>query len=832
MKLTPRLNSTTNTGLRRYVPVVLLLTFLSALALGARQVVIVRMGKQPDGSFIVSTQQRIEPGSLAFAGRPIDMALSPDGMTLAVLSHRRVLLISSKGTLSLNLARPAGYRGVAWAPDGERVFVSTATGAVQEISKRTGAWRADRQFEIRRPGTRGNPRPGGIAITADGSTLFVAAMDRNAIVQIDIASGKWIREYKTQNLPFEVKLTRDEKDLVVTNWGGRQVEDKDDTGMTGNAVIVVDPRGAAASGTVSFIQRATEKQTIVKVGLHPTAIEFDGGRAYVTNAADDTLSEIDLATHRVIRTLTMRWGSMALLGSMPCALAIRNHIAYICNGGDNALCVMDLTKGVVLGYRPAGYFPVSVSLNRTGTKAYVLNTKGNGSVQRTQRGLPGNAHDFQGTVTVIDLKSDLVEATASAAQNNGWNRDRTALNPPLAVYRGAIRHVLYIIKENRTYDEIFGDMKEGNGDLTLCDLGESVTPNHHAIARQFALLDNAYVTGTNSADGHQWCTQALANDYIEHFYTGYRTYPNSGDCAMAVSGAGCLWDAALKTKRVSFRDYGEYCDGRLSEFSHKDATWTDLWKDRQSGKNRIKSHATTRLDSLRPYVNPRLCYWPLTMSDQERADIFIDEYNHFSKRHVVPTLMILTLPCDHTEGRNPGFPKPQSMVADNDLALGRVVEAVSKSPEWKSTCIFVIEDDAQFGPDHVDGHRTACFVISPYTRHKFVDHEMCSTLSVLHSLELMLGISPMNRFDALTPPMIDCFTDTPNFESYSLEKNQIALDDMNPPMKGLAGKELELTKRSMALDWSGPDRADPEALNRILWSCLHTDKSPYPTFAY
>ena len=373
---------------------------------------------------------------------------------------------------------------------------------------------------------------------------------------------------------------------------------------------------------------------------------------------------------------------------MPCALVVSDGVAYVCNGGDNAICEIDLARGRVRGFRPAGYYPVAIAFDRSGTKAYVLNTKGNGSVRRVLAGRPGSARDFQGTVSLVDLSTDIKAATQRVAANNGWDRDRNALRPSLAVYQGAIQHVLYIIKENRTYDEVLGDMPQGNGNPRLCYLGERLTPNQHALARQFTLFDNAYVSGTNSADGHQWCTQALANDYLEHFYTGYRTYPFDGTDGMAISSGGCLWDAALKKGR-SFRDYGEFCDAKLATFTPAVKTWLDVWKDRVSGKNLIETHSGTRIAGLRPYINRRVLCWPLLQSDQERADLFIAEYSKFSRAGKVPNLMILTLPCDHTVGRSPDYPKPQCMVADNDLAVGRVVEAVSKSPQWKNTCIFV-----------------------------------------------------------------------------------------------------------------------------------------------
>jgi hypothetical protein len=512
---------------------------------------------------------------------------------------------------------------------------------------------------------------------------------------------------------------------------------------------------------------------------------------------------------------------------MPCALAVNSSTLYVCNGGDNALCEVDLNTDKVRGFRPAGYWPIGVALSQDGKVAYVVNTKGNGSTRATVNGKPGNAHEFQGTVSVVDLAADLPAATQRVAADNGWNRDRKALKPDLAVYTGAIEHVLYIIKENRTYDQVLGDLPQGNGDPKLCDLGRKVTPNAHALVEQFTLFDNAYVTGTNSADGHAWCTQSIANDYLEHFYTGYRTYPDDADCGMAVSEAGFLWDAALK-KGKTLRDYGEAADDELAVFTPTVKSWLEVWKDRESGRHRINTQVNTRINALRPYLHPNVVYWPLLQSDQERADLFIGEYKRYSREDRVPNLMILTLPCDHTEGRDPNYPKPQSMVADNDLALGRVVEAVSHSPQWKHTCIFVIEDDAQSGYDHVDGHRTVFMAFSPFVKRKFVDHSMYNTCSMLRSIELMLGIDPMNRFDALTPPLAACFQETPDYTPYTVHANQIALDDMNPPAATQTGKDLYWTKRSLALDWSAPDRADPATLNHILWHTMHGVNTPYP----
>ena len=793
-----------------------------------------RVGRQTDGSFVVSTLQRVEPGAIAFGGRPIDMALHPSGAFMAVLNQRGVLLVAPEGVIPgsnvpLGDNKGAGFRGAVWSPNGTRLFVSVAEGYVQEFGLLGRQLVRGQIIPVRSPTARGNVRPGGMAITRDGQRLFVAECNRNVVAEIDISANRWIREYPVQNLPFTVRLSEDERTLIVSNWGGREATEDDERAGSGSAVVVVDPRGASASGTVCLIRRGSGETARLTVGLHPTAIAVQGGSAYVTNAASDSLTEIDINAQAVVRTIPLHWRNMRLFGSMPCALVVRDTTAYVCNGGDNAVCEVDLARGKVRGFRPAGYYPLAIALDPRGGRAFVLNTKGNGSVRPTRRSRPGAAAaDFQGTVSVVDLNADLNAATQRVADNNGWYRSRANLRPPLAVYRGAIKHVLYIIKENRSYDEILGDMPQGNGDPRLCYLGGRVTPNHHYLAGQFTLFDNAYVSGTNSADGHQWCTQALANDYIEHFFTGYRTYPFDGTDGMAISSGGCLWDAALRKGRT-VRDYGEFCDAKLASFSPPVKTWLEVWRDRASGKNRIESHAGTRIASIRPYINRRVLCWPLLQSDQERADIFIAEYNKLSQANRVPNLTFLTLPCDHTVLRDPDYPKPQCMVADNDLALGRVVEAVSKSPQWADTCIFVIEDDAQFGLDHVDGHRTVCFALSPYTRRAFVDHEMCNTVSLIRSIELMLGLDPMNRFDALTPPLADCFMDTPNVTVYNAIPNMIPLDDMNLPANKQVGMERRMTERSVALDWSAPDRADAKTVSRILWHTIRGVAAPYPS---
>jgi DNA-binding beta-propeller fold protein YncE len=814
--------------------IVILLGFfaLVALAFGMTRRSSVWMGRQDDGSFLVASGQRIEGGSIAFDGRPIDLALHPQEDVFAVLNKSSVFLATTAGVregtgVLLGGETSAGFRGLAWSPDGTQLYASTDQGYVQTLTYKNGKLTRGKQVTIQPDGARGNPVPGGMAIARDGKRLFVAAANRNAIAEIDLNSLRFLREYPVENLPYEPRLSDDERTLVVSNWGGRRPKPGDRTAKTQDLDIVVDDRGAPASGTVSLIDLTTGATKHIDVGIHPTAIVVARRRALVANAMSDSVSEIDLDAAKVARTIPLRWGSLRVLGGMPNALALRGSTLFAADGGDNALAEIDLTSGQVKGFRHAGFFPVAVALARDRKTAIVLNTKGNGSVSRTTLGKPGNAHDFQGTVTVVDLSADLARETSLVARNNRWQVNPG--RPRLDVYNGAIRHVLYIIKENRTYDEVFGDITSGNGDPNLCSLGERIMPNHRKIAREFTLFDNGYVSGTNSADGHAWSTQCLANDYLEHFYVGYsRTYPDDGDCAMSISTGGALWDAALRKGRT-VRVWGEFCDDKLATYDPMPRDWFEVWEDRKKGTHRFKFTAGTTVASLKPLINREVHYWPLFQSDQFRADVFIREYAEFSRQDRVPNLMIMSLPCDHTEGTDPKYPTPRAMMADNDLALGRVVEVVSKSPQWKETCIFVVEDDAQSGPDHVDGHRTVFMAISPYNCRKTVDSSFYTQTNMIRSIELMLGLDPMNKFDAVAEPMIACFQDKLDLTSFRAVPNNLPLDERNPSGAAMNAADRYWLEKTRSLDWSHLDAPDPYWLNRITWYSLFKGTREYPS---
>jgi hypothetical protein len=818
-----------------------LLTVLLLFQTQSRGVPDRKLGELRDNTYRVSSGQDVERGKVFFEGRPADFALHPDADLLAVQTTREVFLCSPKGVVArtkIGLPKEIGCgfrgmlwtkdrRGANWTPKGMRFVVSTDQGYLQEylyedleLFPKEKIWLVPEK----------HPRqvwPGGMCLTKDAKTLYVAVCELNSVCKVDIATHKVVQTIPVQRLPFECRLSEDEKTLIVSNWGGRTPEQGDETGLSNGMPLVINHQGWTSTGTLSLIDLGSTHRVDIPVGLHPSNISVRGRFAYVSNSQSDNISEIDLDSKKVARTFPLAFGKQPGFGAMPCASTIVGSRMYVCEGGNNAVAVLDLNSGKVTGLLPTGYFPISIEVSHDGKQIYVLNSKGNGSIANTSVGNPGNPHDFQGSISILSFNQDLAAATARVIQNNHWDDDPLAAARSLAVYKGAVKHVLYIIKENQNYDPIYGDMPEGNGDPTLCVLGESVMPNHRKMAREFTLFDNMYCAGTNSADGHAWCTQAMANDYMEREYVGYRTYPDDGDCSMSLSAAGSLWDATLK-KNKTLRVYGEYCDDELATYEPRaPKDWFEAWDDYKSGRNFFHYHIDTRIPSLKPYVCHNMHYWPIIESDQHRADVFLGEYNEMSKADKVPNLMILTLTNDHGSGLDPKFPTIASMMADNDLAFGRVVDAVTHSPQWKDTCIFMIEDDGQALPDHVDGHRTAFTVISPYTKRHYVDSTFYTTVSLLRSIELMLGLDPMNAFDAATPPVVGCFQNDPDYKPYVHCLNKRPLDERNRPYTMLDGAGKAMYRLSMSLDWKHLDAPDPAYLSRVHWYSL-TNGAPYP----
>jgi len=363
-------------------------------------------------------------------------------------------------------------------------------------------------------------------------------------------------------------------------------------------------------------------------------------------------------------------------------------------------------------------------------------------------------------------------------------------------------------------------MTEGNGDPSLCTFPENVCPNQHALARRFGLLDNFYISGTNSADGHQWVDSAIANDYTERNYgANERSYPYDGDDPLAFSPAGFLWSQARASGK-SVRIFGEFVNKAtiIDTKTGKTPNWQRCWADYKSGKGEVVIKAETAEAALRQNLDPTYIGFPLTVTDQWRADTFLGQFKKWEADDSMPNLSILLLPNDHTGGTSPGWPTPRAEVADNDLALGRIVEAISHSKFWAQTLIVVAEDDSQTGVDHVDGHRAVAFCISPYSRKGVTISDIYNHVSIASTIGRVLGMPPMTRFDRTIRPMSSCFGDKPDLSPYTAVPNQVAIDELNPPVKKTASAEARrLAEACAKMDWTEPDVQDQNVLNRAIW---------------
>jgi hypothetical protein len=368
-------------------------------------------------------------------------------------------------------------------------------------------------------------------------------------------------------------------------------------------------------------------------------------------------------------------------------------------------------------------------------------------------------------------------------------------------------------------------MPQGNGDTSLVEFGRKVTPNHHLLAEEFVLLDNFYCSGVLSADGHQWTDEAYVTDYLEKSFGDFtRSYPYDGDDALAYASSGFIWDNVLK-HGLTFRDYGEFVSAVIDP---QGATFKEIYEDFRSGTNRISIRAKANLEQIAPYICPTYIGFPNEVSDAYRASEFIKELKEFEKNNKFPNFIIMLLPNDHTSGTAPGMPTPVAAVADNDLALGQIVEAISESKFWKETCILVTEDDPQAGLDHVDGHRTVGMVISPYTKRGKVISTYYSQINMVRTIEDILGLPPMNQLDLSAEAMTDCFTDKPDFRPYKAVMNNIPLDELNPPLVSLSGDQLYWAKKSLEQDLDDVDRIDEDVFNRIIWHSVKGYDRPYP----
>lgn len=810
-----------------------------------------QVGIQPDGSILVPTNQLLRPAGFQvyLPGRPVDLVFIPNKGLLAIKNKNSLELIrTTDRTILQSLPFPksgASFKGIYYSEKNDNIFVTDAREDLLVANfdeNNILSWQTP--IKLPKPEIGGNPVPGGFVFDKTEQTIYVTLSRNNSLAVINIADNSII-EIPVGIAPYDV-LLKSETKAYVSNWGGRKPKDGESVYNTSGSNVLVDPlTGIANNGSVSVVDLTNNVQLKnIEVGLHPSGMVFnkDASLLFVACANSDIISVINTEIDEVIDEISVRMNHDLPFGSSPNALTISpdGKQLFVANGTDNAICVVETEKPYrIAGFIPTGWYPGSVAINKSGTYLYVANVKGAGSRnQRTDR-KGYNSHDHLGSISIIPVptKDELVRMTEIVSGNNSFpnlysnkstDKKKKVAVPYLPDQTSHFKHVVYIIKENRTYDQVFGDMPQGNGDTSLVHFGYEITPNHHKLAEDFVLMDNYYCSGVLSADGHQWTNEAFVTDYLEKSFGDFtRSYPYDGDDALAYASSGFIWDNVLKNG-LTFRNYGEFVDAIIEPAN---ATFTEIYNDFKNGTNKITIRAEVNLEQLEPYLCPTYIGFPNKVPDVYRAAEFIKELNEFEKNGNFPNFIIMLLPNDHTSGTRPGLPTPRAAVADNDLALGQIVEAISHSKFWKETCIFVTEDDPQAGLDHVDGHRTVGMVISPYTKRNEVVSTYYSQINMVRTMENILGIPPMNQFDLSAEPMFDCFTDSPDFTPYKTLKNNIPLNEINPPLESLNGKKRYWAEKSMEQDLDDYDRINEDEFNRIIWHAMKGYDRPYPVLS-
>ncbi len=846
------------------------------------------------GTLITPVNQIVTPaGTLVeLPGmRPQALALSPDEKILvaAGLTHELVVLDPSTGQILQRVALPSGqareqaavaaeilspdgkarvsFTGMAFSPDGNRIYLSNVNGDIKVFSVGRDK-KVSPLVSFPLPPSdvpsRSAEIPAGIAVSADGKAIYVALNLSNRLIELDAVTGKVLRLWNVGSAPFDVVLAGHK--AYVSNWGGRRPDAGNITGPAGQGTRVrVDARSIANEGSVTVIDLAqpavSSMQNQIVIGPHACALALSpNGRWLVAaSAGADMLSVIDTRDDQVVESFSARQNPSDLFGAQPNALAFdrSGKKLFVCNGTQNAVAVYQFSprETKLLGLIPVGWFPGAIVFDAKRSQLCVANLKD--IAAKTEKGKQGaigygfNTHQYCGTLSLVSIpsKTELAAFTQMALANLRYpllaqaklppRSDRSPVPVPERVGEPSVfKHVLYIIKENRTYDQILGDMPEGNGAADLCIFGERVTPNQHKLVREFTLLDNTYCSGILSADGHNWSDSALATEYVERSFGSWpRSYPSGGGeksrDALAYSTAGFIWDNVLAHGRT-FRDFGEFCTNfRLWKNSTRKGqpTWTDCYQDFINRTQATANRSEPDLESLRPYIVTDFPGWDLNVPDVVRAATYIEHLKRDEAAGTMPDFTMIWLNCDHTSGTKVGLPTPAAQVADNDLAVGQIIEAVSHSKFWKDTCIFIIEDDPQNGWDHVSGYRTTAYVVSPYTKRHAVVGTQYNQTSLLRTMELMLGLPPMNQMDATATPMFDCFTNQPDFTAFTAVTNNVPLDDMNPPLKKVADAQSRQDAYvSARLPLNQPDRCPEGVLNRILWRATMGNK-PFPEWA-
>jgi DNA-binding beta-propeller fold protein YncE len=805
---------------------------------------------------VITTRQAITPAGMqsVFARRAYGVDFGADSSSIWVLeggSISRLDWRQNKVLESIPFQGQAGLQGIRFDRVTKRAVFSGAVrqGGNTQVSVLGAIGEGQRaDWTLGGVNNAGSPAVAQKPNVQGQRIAVVPLIFNNELAVVDLNQpGATLKKVRLGIAPFAAAIDETGSIAWVTNWGGRVPKDGERTMTVGPDPkadrVVVDARDVAASGTVSRVDLASGTVThTIETGLHPSGIVWDtqAGRLYIANANSETITVVDTKLNAVAGTFSIQPFTRKVTGIAPNAIALSpdGKTIYVACGGINAVAVLNARTGAMLGMIPTAWYPNSVAASADGKYIAVTTLLGVGSGARGEDPKRRFAHANRGSVSVIPVPdaAQLASYTTAVAENTHMRlgpaeapeRPRPGMKataiPARAGEPSLIEHVVYIVKENRTYDQILGDLPQGNGDPSLVMYGEDVTPNTHKLAREFVLLDNFYATGGNSADGHNWLTQANEVDYA--LWPGYqgRSYPYDGSDPLAMSAGGFIWTSALKLGKT-VRVFGEYA-GAGPSIRVSRQQLLDLWKNGEQFPDLLTHKAP--MESLQPVLQTNFPGYNTNIPDVVRARIFLGALKEWETAGKMPNLILLQLPSNHTHGTRAGSSTPKAMVADNDLALGQVVEGLSKSKFWPKMAIFVVEDDAQDGVDHVDGHRTVALAISPYIRRGHVDSTFYANQSMLKTIELILGLPTMSIFDLISPEMRASFTDTPDATPYEAAAAKHDLWETNPRPTALNGPAKKGALDSAKMDFSKPDAAPTQRLNRILWHDAKGWNTPYP----
>ncbi|MFE2386175.1 phosphoesterase [Streptomyces misionensis] len=822
----------------------------------------------PYGDRLVVDNGKIMSSTVSPDGTHLAASVTDGGSALAVVDLKNWKVQQVVGNAAASSPRikgnDVGQEGPVYSPDGKQLWLGQTDGYTRFTVNADGTVSDPTYITIPADGSK-HALVAAAVFSADGSTVYSAVNGQNRVVAIDAATGAVEQSWTVGTAPRGLVRVGDK--LYVGNEGGRPAKAGDTTINSYGTQVPADPKtGATTTGTVSVIDLAHPATPVagIAVGLHPTALYAKKGAVFVTNTATNNVSVISTANDKVVQTISTQPWPEASVGYEPDAVTLTDdgHL-LVTLGRANAVAVYRYTSPQepvsYVGLLPTDYFPAEITT--VGKQVVISNTRGIDARRPTTSA--GHAtHDTTSSVQRFTLPDDSVirAQTAKVFQQNGWTngsvkvaKGKSHAKPvPVPTRLGdpsTIKHVFLIVKENRTYDQVLGDVPQGNGDASLAEFGANVTPNQHALAEQFGLYDNTYDIGTNSAEGHNWLMQADDPEYTESSAGEYARSYDTEDDALGHQRTGFLWSGAQAAGK-SVRDFGEF-----QQFLTKPsgASWQNLYCDAKNmdatGQGTAYPlNSSSPIPSLNDVSVHGFPKFDTSVPDQYRYQIWKQDF----EKNGPANLNMFWLSSDHTGG--PASPAAQ--VADNDLATGRIVDEISHSKYWKDSAIFVVEDDSQAGLDHVDGHRAPVQIISPWAQHHTVDSHYYSQITMIRTIEQILGIHPMNQKDSAATPMSGAFTRHPDYTPFKALPNRTSLTDgvktapscgvdtpapQDPKAAPVPATKVPASARTLASQWSTwksqqrltgpnavPDYANPAQMNHYTWYQTHNWAKPYP----